>query len=135
MHYLGDKTERLLIWLWSDGGSGVWNGYKRRTVSMRFRPDNTFGGVRRKHLQELAGSKGYGGALATLEQQGDKMWESVIVNLTAEGQRWADSPYLRSKHSDHPSHPEAKQQETIETLQRKLEKLAQVIDRLDGPQR
>jgi hypothetical protein len=108
MHYLDDETEQLLIWLWSNGGSGVWDGYKGRTVTVLFSPDLTFGSVKRKHLQQLAGSKGYGGVLAKLGHQGDERWQKVTVTLTDEGQRWADSPYLRSQYLEHPGHPEIK---------------------------
>jgi len=130
MHYLSDETENFLIWIWSHGGSGVWDKASGRTVMM-FYPDLIFSGVKRKHLQELAGSKGYGGPLAKLKH-GDKRWQKVEVVLTTEGQRWADSPYLRSRHGDHPSRDDVKAAKAIkEAKAREQKNIAELTKRLE----
>jgi len=111
----------------------------------------TFPDVKAKHIKSLAYSKGYGGPLVKIYHgwindpktgypvERCKPWRKVTIELTKEGLRWADSPYLRSQHEDHPSRPEvkaakakaraeAKQQETIERMAKNIEELTKRLD-------
>ncbi len=120
MHYLDDETEKVLIWLWIHRHEGRVAWIKEREnlqvfTTPRFYQSSIgsteFKGVKRKHLKQMASSKGYGGPLIKVNHnpfdygEEDKLpaWTLVTITLTEEGARWADSPYIRSRHPDHPS--------------------------------
>jgi hypothetical protein len=166
MHHLREEEELALIWLWENycpamhyckaatgepwgNGAPVWEAETKHwrgkitirdeATSWRNNKTMTFL-VKRKHIQALVASTGYGGALAKVYPAlyPADVAQTVTVVLTAEGQRWADSPYLRSKYTDHPSHPdvkaakakaeaEAEQQATLARMENKIAELSKSL--------
>ena len=78
-----------------------------KTVTFRGYLDSR---VTSKHIKSLAYSPGYGGPLVKIYHGHEidpetghdlgrcKPWQRVTIEITVEGRRWADSPYMQSKY-------------------------------------